>query len=1126
MSPAPRSATRWLAVLAAVLLGLVPAPAANAEPPEAAPPATDLTVTLVTGDRVTLRTTGGGPPVAAAIEPAHWPGRVVSFRTTIVGGDLRVVPSDMAHLVPTVLDPRLFDVSALIRSGLHDAATGSLPLIVEHAPDAADGSAAGWAVGALHDDRHLPSIGAAAVTLPKSGAGAMGTVLASGPPGRVWLDATVGVATAPAQPEPGGLDRNLVQVGAPAAWDAGLSGAGVRVAVLDTGVDADHPDLAGRVAAEANFTGTADASDHNGHGTHVASLVAGTGAASDGARRGVAFGATLLSGKVLDDRGVGSFSSIIAGMEWAATQGAQVVNLSLSSGSASTGRDPLSLAVDALTASHGVLFVASAGNQGPGATTIGAPGAADAALTVGAVDRHDRLAAFSSRGPRLGDFAIKPDLVAPGVDIIAARAAGTSLGDPVGTAYTRLTGTSMAAPHAAGAAALLAEQHPEWTPARLKATLIGAAAPIPAGGSDAGAFDVGAGGLELATAIRQPAAADPATVGFGLIGYPQADLPPVDRTVTLTNGAGTPLTVDLSSSLRDPAGHAAPAGMVTVAPARLTVPAHGSATATVTLDPAPGGSGAFAGEMLATPTQAGTALRVPIGVVKESTRHTVAIRGLDRNGTSQIETLVTLINLTDVAASPDPVLMSGGEATVRVPPGFYAVTAALPTLEEGGEPVPDSPAGTQDLITTSVSIATLAEVAIDRDLEVVLDARAAQPISAAVSGVDTFPTDLRLFLATGDRAGNRFVLGYATSAQDVIEGRLFVQPTQAVAHGALEASSKWRLHSGFGAATYDLLLAGPRFPDSLHYQVDPSQLTRVETSYRAPATPAGYREARFVFTDLNPVSIASPQTVPGIAPLARTEFLTGARDQSWFQCVTLTIADEGVGDFCQTPAAYRAGTTVDNAWLRSPLRTTAAAFRGATTLQIGMNDLAEDAHHSGSIARHALTTREYTLHRDGVLIAEGTDPLGVHAVPPGPATFQLTRTVQTRPGLLPLSTRVETTWTFGSKPPKAGKPATRVDLLDVAVHVPVDGTNRVPAGAPLGLAVTSVGAAWVRVELSTDGGDTWWQATLQPHGPGGYRATVPAELLPAGSRIWLRTEAADQKDRHFTQIVQDAFGVA
>jgi hypothetical protein len=100
-----------------------------------------------------------------------------------------------------------------------------------------------------------------------------------------------------------------------------------------------------------------------------------------------------------------------------------------------------------------------------------------------------------------------------------------------------------------------------------------------------------------------------------------------------------------------------------------------------------------------------------------------------------------------------------------------------------------------------------------------------------------------------------------------------------------------------------------------------------------------------------------------------------------------------------------------------------------------------------------------------------------------------------------------------------------VDLLDVAVHVPVDGMNRVPAGAPLALEVTAADAASVRVELSTDEGQTWWPAALKRHGQDGYAATVPADILPAGALVWLRTEAGDREGGHVTQNVRNAFGV-
>ena len=151
----------------------------------------------------------------------------------------------------------------------------------------------------------------------------------------------------------------------------------------------------------------------------------GDGSASDGTFTGVAPGADLLVGKVLGDDGSGSMSQIIDGMEWAVAQGADSVNLSLGAGGGPTdGSDPLSRALDTLAESSGTLFVVSAGNSGA-PQTVFSPGAATRALTVGAVDGEDVRAEFSSHGPRGGDAAVKPNIVAPGVAIGSARATGT-----------------------------------------------------------------------------------------------------------------------------------------------------------------------------------------------------------------------------------------------------------------------------------------------------------------------------------------------------------------------------------------------------------------------------------------------------------------------------------------------------------------------------------------------------------------------------------------------------------------------------------------------------------------------------------------------------------------------------
>src|SRR5262249_25652003 len=152
-------------------------------------------------------------------------------------------------------------------------------------------------------------------------------------------------------------------------------------------------------------------------------------------------GAKLVIGKVLGDDGGGSDSDVIAGMEWAATQ-AKIVNMSLGSDYVDPSNNPVADAVNALSAKYGTLFVGAAGNAGPGVGTVGTPGDADAALTVGAVDSADQVAPFSS----VGGPQSKPDIAAPGVETISARAAGTSMGTIIDADYTAASGTSMATP--------------------------------------------------------------------------------------------------------------------------------------------------------------------------------------------------------------------------------------------------------------------------------------------------------------------------------------------------------------------------------------------------------------------------------------------------------------------------------------------------------------------------------------------------------------------------------------------------------------------------------------------------------------------------------------------------------
>ena len=265
------------------------------------------------------------------------------------------------------------------------------------------------------------------------------------------------------------LDTSVPHIAVPPLWEAGLDGTGVRIAIVDTGIDAEHPDFDGRVAVTADFTGEGP-QDMHGHGTHCAGIAAGSGDASAGRYRGVAPGASIYAAKVLRADGGGLMSDVMAGIEWAVDQAVQVISLSLGGPGPSDGTDALSEMCNAATEA-GVVLCVAAGNDGPAPYTVGPPGSAQQVITIGAIDDADRVGQFSSRGPT-ADGRAKPDIVFPGVDIVAARAADTRMGTVVGEHYVSGTGTSMAAPHAAGLCALLLQAEPTLTPQTIKACLM------------------------------------------------------------------------------------------------------------------------------------------------------------------------------------------------------------------------------------------------------------------------------------------------------------------------------------------------------------------------------------------------------------------------------------------------------------------------------------------------------------------------------------------------------------------------------------------------------------------------------------------------------------------------------
>lgn len=247
------------------------------------------------------------------------------------------------------------------------------------------------------------------------------------------------------------------------------NGKGVIIGIVDSGVDPDHPDFVGRIVAAQDFTTENNIRDFDGHGTHVAGIAAGSGAASDGLFRGVAYGSKIVNGKVLTAEGMGFTSDVLDAIDWCIFNGAKIVNLSLGSQDF-LGASPYDASI-ANAEANGVLIVAAAGNDGPDAGTVVYPAGHVYSVAVASAVDEGTIRSDSSRGPTLNGLN-KPDIAAPGTNIKAPLSGNSTDTAVVGyPQYVSYSGTSMAAPYIAGVAACYLSARPTLTVPQLKALL-------------------------------------------------------------------------------------------------------------------------------------------------------------------------------------------------------------------------------------------------------------------------------------------------------------------------------------------------------------------------------------------------------------------------------------------------------------------------------------------------------------------------------------------------------------------------------------------------------------------------------------------------------------------------------
>ncbi|MFI5697953.1 S8 family serine peptidase [Kribbella sp. NPDC051586] len=1078
------------------------------------------TVTLLTGEQVTLRPGPDGRPQVDVRDRDGGP--AVGYAVHNDHGRVSVIPHDVASLVPGVLDPALFDVTGLVEMGYDDAHRADLPVIVRNS------GARAMASSGFTATRTLAGIDATAGRIQKSRAAVFGDALtadhAAGP-AKIWLDAALHadpvtkVAPVPATTTPSSgsttaaapLDGYLQQVQAPTAWRRGLDGHGVKVAILDSGIDTGQPALEGKVTATADFTGDGP-QDDLGRGTQLASLVAGNGAGSDGARKGIAPGAELISGKVLNAAGQGTVSELIAAMEWAVDQHADLVNIGLGARAPIQGDDLLADELDRLTQSSGALFVTAAGDDGDiyaSPFSIETPGTAASALTVGALDDAGNRARFTSMGPT-HSFLQKPELSAPGTGILAARAGARD-----GNLYAMGFGTSRSASLVTGSAALLLQQHPDLTWQQLKARLSSSAVDsnsVFTGWSGSGRIN-----LDIATSTDS-LVPDVGWIDFGRVRHD--DGTSQQRTLTLTNPSAEPVTLTFADRETTIWAKAAPDSAVVVSPATLTVPAGGTADATVTFDRTGlsdivGNWNTLAdndwqGALDVIDSNGKRRLRLALNAYDEPPMHDLSVRVLDRAGKPVSGGYVNVFNSSDGHYS-QLFLDEQGRGKTRITPGVYGAYSFVPTGD-----------------TTTFAID--ANLTVANDTSFTLDARKAVQLKAPV--VEGQPTTLTQGAVAYMRGKGKDEWQFdhlPVTAADLSAGRIYVTPTQAPSTGVAEAITRWQLEPTKKAHqdtpdVYEVYQSANRFNSPLVKPIDRKALrdmARVESTFGSTWGDGTQVLDRGVQSTFTQVGWSTRRTVN--APGHLVELLSAGPGITWWQCHK--VPNTGNSGLCDDPyRTYKPGEKVRSmlGTALHPQLSVAGMQGGWFTVQVGL----ADANHIGVVDENRVGGQQLALYRNGALIDAVPTATGGFQVPAGAARWRVEHSWSST--AVPTSGQAKTAWEFAAtSSDDPGASGTEPQLIRPSYDpsVAADGSTRAWRPMLFDLKLSYSDGAAVPVKsakllLSSDHGKTWTTAPLV-RSAGGYRTVVAPWMLMPGRSLSVRTTVTDRSGGSVDQTVLD-----
>ncbi|SMD05575.1 S8 family serine peptidase [Kibdelosporangium aridum] len=748
----------------------------------------------------------------------------------------------------------------------------------------------------------------------------------------------------------------------------------------------------------------------------------------------------------------------------------------------------------------------AAGNQAYRPESVSSPSTADAALSVGAVNKQNADEAYSNEGPRLGDGAIKPEVAAPGTNIVAARATNSGL-PPVEEIYTTASGTSMATPHVAGAAALLLQQRPGLKAAELKSLLMSSST------GEGALYSVGSGRVDLARAIKQEVTATN-SVNFGQQRWPHTG-EPIRKTVTYRNAGANPVTLSLSST----------ESVFSVEPKEVTVPAGGTADVTVIADTRTGATGHLAGRLVATAGE--TRVITPMTVNKEGESYNVTISLIGRDGKpAPINSLMLLNTYTMATDFPHD---EDGTVTLRRGKGKYIVDAVI----EGDGDFTHIPYLSLDL---------------DRDVTITLDARTAKLVRPTVRGVqgEMAMQDVGFYRYFESQFG-RIAIGSGIQ-QSGLGGKVTpfytTQVGPAVPKQDLETWVNVKIADPMKDFTYINspyvyhLFWGTRgtYPTGFSPELKQREFAAVKQNYAAMTD--GKYGYTWSFGSTAEVQRRFAVPLQMTLPFSRTEYYL-ADGRTWLQSFhqgTEPLSFPDVSNVEEhAPKTLVAGQATVRNWNRgvfgpsfapegSPLNY--SSVRVGDTMWIHAPGYSDGT--PGRIGYPMKSeSSKVTLYRDGQLVSERDNLFDnrFDELPAQESVYRAEVTLELKPEFLPLSSKTHTVWTFKSA--TAEKAA--LPLMTASISPNLDSHNAAKANRLLLLPIQfqrNPGSVQspvknVSLEASFDS-TTWHKVPVIPAGDTWYGLELNNTKAKFAS---LRVSATDRAGNKVEQTFTNAYRI-